>query len=211
MSRNAELMPTSLDGFVGDRGLCVVFPTHGKRLQVMWRRRPEYVLGSGSSREVLNQALLEDLPPYWSQVVSKVIGEQIEQQPLRVVSDCLTRWWAPGVLFIGDAAHSMSPIGGQGLAMAIRDAVVTANYIIRAHKNNEPLGDVMCASIQREREPEIKNVQKFQKKAAYLHVAAPMVQWSIAKMIIPLVTAIRGKSYMVSLQHGFSHVKFEYL
>jgi len=210
MSRHRELMPTNLDGYVERRALCVVFPTHGTRLQVMWRRRPEYALDPGSQPEILGRELLEDLPPHWRRVVAQVQDDKAERQAFRVVSDRLPQWWSSGALFIGDAAHSMSPIGGQGLAMAIRDAVVAANQIIRAERDGAHFDEAMCSAIQAERTYEIEKVQKFQTMAARLHVAAPAAQWMMARLAIPLSTKIRGKSYMHFLEHGFSDVQFEY-
>ena len=46
---------------------------------------------------------------------------------LSVSSDRLTRWYKPGLLMIGDAAHVMSPAGGNGINYAIMDAVAAAN------------------------------------------------------------------------------------
>jgi 2-polyprenyl-6-methoxyphenol hydroxylase-like FAD-dependent oxidoreductase len=46
---------------------------------------------------------------------------------LSVQVDRLRRWYRPGFLCIGDAAHAMSPIGGVGINLAIQDAVATAN------------------------------------------------------------------------------------
>jgi len=46
---------------------------------------------------------------------------------LNVKADCLSTWFKPGLLFIGDAAHVMSPVGGVGINAAISDAVETAN------------------------------------------------------------------------------------
>ena len=43
--------------------------------------------------------------------------------------DRLTQWWKPGVLCIGDAAHTLSPIGGVGVNLAIQDAVAAANIL----------------------------------------------------------------------------------
>jgi 2-polyprenyl-6-methoxyphenol hydroxylase-like FAD-dependent oxidoreductase len=43
----------------------------------------------------------------------------------------LTRWHGCGLLFIGDAAHAMSPIGGVGINLAIQDGVATANILAR--------------------------------------------------------------------------------
>ena len=49
---------------------------------------------------------------------------------LTVAVDRLTRWWRPGLLCIGDAAHAMSPMGGVGINLAIQDAVATANILV---------------------------------------------------------------------------------
>jgi 2-polyprenyl-6-methoxyphenol hydroxylase-like FAD-dependent oxidoreductase len=54
----------------------------------------------------------------WSQV-----------QLLSVQTSRLKRWAKPGLLLIGDAAHTMSPMGGVGINLAIQDAVVTANCV----------------------------------------------------------------------------------
>ncbi|HTE37125.1 MAG TPA: FAD-dependent oxidoreductase, partial [Reyranella sp.] len=48
---------------------------------------------------------------------------------LTVGVDRLEKWWRPGVLCIGDAAHTMSPIGGVGINLAIQDAVAAANIL----------------------------------------------------------------------------------
>ena len=50
---------------------------------------------------------------------------------LTVMVDRLRRWYSPGLLCIGDAAHAMSPIGGVGINLAIQDAVATANLLYR--------------------------------------------------------------------------------
>ncbi len=48
---------------------------------------------------------------------------------LTVRVDRLDRWWRPGLLMIGDAAHAMSPVGGIGINLAIQDAVAAANLL----------------------------------------------------------------------------------
>ena len=48
---------------------------------------------------------------------------------LSVTVERLRHWSAPGILAIGDAAHTMSPIGGIGINLAVGDAVATANLL----------------------------------------------------------------------------------
>ena len=48
---------------------------------------------------------------------------------LTVGVDRLTDWARPRLLCIGDAAHTMSPVGGVGINLAIQDAVATANIL----------------------------------------------------------------------------------
>lgn len=50
---------------------------------------------------------------------------------LTVRVDRLTSWYRPGLLFIGDAAHAMSPIGGVGINLAIADAIAAANILAK--------------------------------------------------------------------------------
>jgi len=48
---------------------------------------------------------------------------------LSVTVDRLRKWWRPGLICIGDAAHAMSPIGGVGVNVAVQDAVAAANRL----------------------------------------------------------------------------------
>jgi 2-polyprenyl-6-methoxyphenol hydroxylase-like FAD-dependent oxidoreductase len=48
---------------------------------------------------------------------------------LTVKVDRLEQWYEDGLLFIGDAAHAMSPVGGVGINLAIQDAVAAANIL----------------------------------------------------------------------------------
>lgn len=48
---------------------------------------------------------------------------------LTVKVDRLRRWYRPGLLCLGDAAHAMSPIGGVGVNLAVQDAVAAANLL----------------------------------------------------------------------------------
>jgi 2-polyprenyl-6-methoxyphenol hydroxylase-like FAD-dependent oxidoreductase len=49
---------------------------------------------------------------------------------LSVSVDRLTRWYRPGLLCIGDAAHALSPMGAVGINLAVQDAVAAAKILL---------------------------------------------------------------------------------
>jgi 2-polyprenyl-6-methoxyphenol hydroxylase-like FAD-dependent oxidoreductase len=70
---------------------------------------------------------------------------------LSVGADRLKRWYKPGLLLIGDAAHVMSPAGGNGINYAIMDAVATANILTGSLKAGQ-VRESDLAAVQRRRE-----------------------------------------------------------
>ena len=80
---------------------------------------------------------------------------------LSVAVDRLERWWRPGLICIGDAAHAMSPIGGVGINLAIQDAVATANLLARPLRDRQ-LTDSDLAAVQKRREWPAKVTQTVQ-------------------------------------------------
>jgi hypothetical protein len=80
---------------------------------------------------------------------------------LTVVVDRLRRWYRPGLLCIGDAAHAMSPVGGVGINLAVQDAVAAANLL--ADKLREGRVTVRdLRDVQRRREPPTRLTQRVQ-------------------------------------------------
>lgn len=74
----------------------------------------------------------------------------------------LKRWWAPGLLCIGDAAHAMSPVGGVGINVAVQDAVGTATLLAEPLLRGEVTeGDL--AAVQRRRLPAAALIQGAQR------------------------------------------------
>ncbi len=68
---------------------------------------------------------------------------------LTVTVDRLRRWWRPGLVCIGDAAHAMSPIGGVGINIAEQDAVAAANRLAGPLKARKLTTDDLQAVQQR--------------------------------------------------------------
>jgi 2-polyprenyl-6-methoxyphenol hydroxylase-like FAD-dependent oxidoreductase len=81
---------------------------------------------------------------------------------LTVAADRLPRWHKPGLLFIGDAAHAMSPVGGLGINYAIGDAVEAANVLSEKLREARPIEEADLAEVQRRREPIVRRIQAIQ-------------------------------------------------
>jgi 2-polyprenyl-6-methoxyphenol hydroxylase-like FAD-dependent oxidoreductase len=80
---------------------------------------------------------------------------------LSVRVDRLRRWYRPGLLCIGDAAHAMSPVGGVGINLAIQDAVAAANAFSQALRTKQLAIDHL-RRVQRRRELPTRVTQRFQ-------------------------------------------------
>jgi 2-polyprenyl-6-methoxyphenol hydroxylase-like FAD-dependent oxidoreductase len=74
------------------------------------------------------QATVAGLVPFLADRVGELQSWD-DVRVLRVQVDRLRRWFRPGLLCIGDAAHAMSPIGGVGINLAVHDAVAAANLL----------------------------------------------------------------------------------
>lgn len=82
--------------------------------------------------------------------------------PVRITST--DRWSEPGLMLIGDAAHVMSPVGGNGINLAIIDAAEAGNLLLGSL--TEPVDpeavDSATAHVERRRRPPVDREQRFQ-------------------------------------------------
>jgi 2-polyprenyl-6-methoxyphenol hydroxylase-like FAD-dependent oxidoreductase len=80
---------------------------------------------------------------------------------LTVGVDRLTRWHKPGLLCIGDAAHTMSPVAGVGINLAVQDAVAAANLLAKPLRQRT-VSDADLAAVQARRELPMRVIQGLQ-------------------------------------------------
>ena len=80
---------------------------------------------------------------------------------MTVKVDRLQEWARPGLLFIGDAAHAMSPVGGVGVNLAVQDAVAAANLLTRPLRANALTFDDL-KRVQARREFPTRMTQRLQ-------------------------------------------------
>ena len=125
-----------------------------------------FVIRKGGYDEVRSRGLdafraqIVKLAPYLADRVEE-LKDWNDIKLLTVAVDRLTRWWRPGLLCIGDAAHAMSPIGGVGVNLAVQDAVAAAN-ILAAPLREGRLTTSDLAAVQRRRTLPMKVIQAIQ-------------------------------------------------
>lgn len=93
---------------------------------------------------------------------ARVLSSWEAVKRLEVRVDYLKRWFRPGLLFIGDAAHAMSPIGGVGINLAIQDAVAAANALGPALRAGQVPGSDVLAQVQKRRQLPARLIQTLQ-------------------------------------------------
>jgi 2-polyprenyl-6-methoxyphenol hydroxylase-like FAD-dependent oxidoreductase len=125
-----------------------------------------YVIPKGSAEDVRGRGLdafrasVAALMPFAADRVAE-IRDWDDVKLLTVRVDRLRRWYRPGLLCIGDAAHAMSPVGGVGINLAIQDAVAAANRLWRPLREGR-LTTEDLRQVQRRREWPTRVTQRLQ-------------------------------------------------
>jgi 2-polyprenyl-6-methoxyphenol hydroxylase-like FAD-dependent oxidoreductase len=139
------------------------------RIFVMLDRGDYWQCGFVIAKGTLEDIRARGLPAFRDDVArlvgaplhADVLREWEEVKLLTVRVDRLVRWFVPGLLCIGDAAHAMSPVGGVGINLAIQDAVAAAN-LLAAPLCTGRVGVEDLARVQRRREWPTRVTQRVQ-------------------------------------------------
>jgi 2-polyprenyl-6-methoxyphenol hydroxylase-like FAD-dependent oxidoreductase len=180
--------PEEPTGYI-DAGRFVVLINRGDYWQV------GYVLPKGAFPRIRASGL----ESFWRSVgeavpeVADRTGEVEGWDQVKLLSvevNRLKRWYRPGLLCIGDAAHAMSPVGGVGINLAIQDAVAAANALaepLRAGKVEQR----HLRAVQLRREVPIRVLQGLQ-SLAHRRIVAPAVGGGGLPSPPPPVRALLG-------------------
>jgi 2-polyprenyl-6-methoxyphenol hydroxylase-like FAD-dependent oxidoreductase len=109
----------------------------------------------------------------WGDV--KLLSVQISRMP---------RWYRDGLLCIGDAAHTMSPVGGVGINLAIQDAVAGSNLLAEALRERR-LTTADLTAVQKRREWPARVTQQAQ-ITIQNELLAPVLSGAPAPANLPL-------------------------
>jgi len=117
-------------------GPFAVLPMTDNRSSIVWTEKPETaqtlaVMDDENFIELLKDRGCKDLGD-----IQLLSTRQL--WPLEFM--LCEKLYAPRLAIVGEAAHAMHPIAGQGLNLSLRDVDVLAKKIIHAHHSHEDIG-----------------------------------------------------------------------
>jgi 2-polyprenyl-6-methoxyphenol hydroxylase-like FAD-dependent oxidoreductase len=143
-----------------------------------------YVIAKGTFDAIQQRGLAafqQNVAAMFPEVTDRVglLDDWAKIKLLTVQVNRLKRWYRPGLLCIGDAAHAMSPVGGVGINLAVQDAVAAAN-ILAAKLAERGVAEDDLAKVQKRREFPMRMTQAFQ-VLVQKRVLAPMLGGTLGK------------------------------
>jgi 2-polyprenyl-6-methoxyphenol hydroxylase-like FAD-dependent oxidoreductase len=121
----------------------------------------------------------------WSEPVERMIRSTVGwlRTPIHDVPR-LSTWHKGPVLLLGDAAHAMSPAGGQGASMALEDAMLFAKLVADPSR---PLEDAM-SRFETLRRPRAEGAiaQAYANDRRTLQELGPVGMWTRDRVMMPI-------------------------
>ncbi|HEY3717344.1 MAG TPA: FAD-dependent oxidoreductase [Jatrophihabitantaceae bacterium] len=148
-------------------------PTHPDSVRVGFN------IPKGGLRELRGLGLpalyerLDQLAPELSESVRRDVRSWSDTSILDIFTTVVPKWSRPGLLLVGDAAHTLTPILGQGVNHAIIDAVTAAPMLAEAFSSGasgSALDDVLVR-FQASREESVRRSRKLQLRQERLFAA----------------------------------------
>ena len=200
------------------KSFLVAVPVYDEKLQVGW------IIPAGSYGELRKQGqekwiqyIKEKSPKGFADHLQKCLDEKLISDPfiLKMTLDRVKKWHKKGALLLGDAAHTMNAVGGQGLNIALRDAVVCANHLVPLMNGNPSNASLDRAfdAIEKERISEVRQVQEIQSRPPKF---ITLSEFSV-QLIVPILRFVFRFNFMNYLREaaiekmsrGFSKVKLK--
>jgi 2-polyprenyl-6-methoxyphenol hydroxylase-like FAD-dependent oxidoreductase len=162
--QNPPELPPRMTVHVTDAGLRIVYPMpHGRaRLYVQ--------IAPGGAREIRRRGLADWLrslgheTPALADTTATLAAHPGKAQALPAKRWAAPRWSVPGLVLVGDAAHGVHPMAGQGMNAAIGDAWALADCLrpLEEHRRwGQPARiDAAVARYERRRKRQLTDVAR---------------------------------------------------
>jgi monooxygenase len=156
------------------------------RLQVGWTLPHKgYQRLAADGFESVRSAIMRAAPPY-ADLVNQHITKLTDLTLLDVFAGTSDEWVRDGLLFIGDAAHTHAPVGAQGINLAIQDAVVAHEVLLKSLHAKDASRDVL-AEFEGRRRPAVERVLGLQTRQAKAMLASGRVTSTVRPVVAKLL------------------------
>jgi 2-polyprenyl-6-methoxyphenol hydroxylase-like FAD-dependent oxidoreductase len=199
--------PDALQMWLGNGHLGIGLPSYGGAYQLGW------VIRKGSWGELKGEdawahRLADHMGGAWGEHVRGLAETDVRTAVLDVRADRLPSWSVPGMLLVGDAAHVMSPVGGQGINIALRDAVRAASLLgpLLAGTPSPDSLDRAASRVQAERAIEVERIQRVQDRLPRTLFAERGPRRFLVDRVLPrIANKPLGRWIVSGLLHTFAH------
>jgi 2-polyprenyl-6-methoxyphenol hydroxylase-like FAD-dependent oxidoreductase len=215
--RVEPVLPGEAYSFLLDDYFGLAFPAEDDQVQI------GRIIAKGSYRQFKGRDgddwknhLAAVLPPPLAATFAKVRDQVSDPFLLDVVCGMLPKWSVPGLVLMGDAAHPMSPVGAQGINIALRDAIVMANHLgpelLRAADGSAL--DAAAQAFEAERRPEVTKIQAQQNQATErlgrMQAMAPFLRTIPSGLLAGLGRFLLSRSSIKRFIEGASRISLTF-
>jgi len=119
-------------------GPLAILPLPGNRVSIVWSETHE---NAARIQALPDEEYLEELRPRFGSFLGEIAlaGARFSYPLTLTLADSFA---GPRLALVGDAAHGVHPIAGQGLNLGLRDVGALAEVLIRAKRRGEDFGAV---------------------------------------------------------------------
>jgi monooxygenase len=142
---------------------------------------------AGKGVDYIKSQLVIAIPQY-AELINNEIKSLADLTLLDVFSACASEWSRDGLVLIGDSAHTHSPIGGQGINLAIQDAVIVHPLLMASLRENNASSDLL-GRFMAQRLRDIDRMRKLQKLQGKM-----LSTGRVATFLRPAATALAAHS-----------------
>ncbi|MDO0926693.1 FAD-dependent oxidoreductase [Streptomyces sp. TG1A-8] len=147
----------------GEGGPVIAYDSHPGSVQIGWTL-PHHSYREIAARGIdhVREQVARSLPEY-ADLVRDCVGALTDLTLLDVFAARAEHWVQDGLVLIGDAAHTHSPLGAQGINLAVQDAVVLHPVLVAAlHGGTGTVGAGELAAYEQARSADIDAVMRLQ-------------------------------------------------
>jgi monooxygenase len=165
-------------------GAVLVYDSYPDCVQIGWTLPHKgYAEFAGRGVEHVKAELARALPDY-ADLVDDQITKLGDLSLLDVFAGCAPRWAADGLVLIGDSAHTHSPLGAQGINLALQDAAALHPVLLAALDG--PVTAEALAPFERRRRPAVRAVTRFQVRQS----RAMLARGPVMNVVRPVVARV---------------------